>query len=127
MAALDDLVRSGKVRYLGVSDTPAWKVAEAQVTARFSGWTAFIGLQIEYSLLERTVEGELVPMARELGLGITPWSPLKGGILSGKYTRLNAATIEPGRGAWVKAHFNEQAFRVVDALVDVAQKLGSTP
>ena len=76
-AALDDLVRAGKVRYLGVSDTPAWKVAEANVTARFRGWSPFIALQIEYSLLERTVEGELVPMAQELGLGITPWSPLR--------------------------------------------------
>ena len=63
MAALDDLVRAGKVRYIGVSDTPAWKVAEANVTARFRGWSPFIGLQIEYSLLERTVEQELVPMA----------------------------------------------------------------
>ena len=87
MAALEDLVRAGKVRYLGVSDTPAWKVAEANVTARFRGWSAFIGLQIEFSLLQRTVEQELVPMARELGLGITPWSPLKSGALSGKYTR----------------------------------------
>ena len=69
MAALDDLVRAGKVRYIGVSDTPAWKIAEANVTARFRGWSAFIGLQIEYSLLERTVEQELMPMARELGLG----------------------------------------------------------
>ena len=75
MAALEDLVRAGKVRYIGVSDTPAWKIAEANVTAQFRGWSAFIGLQIEYSLLERTVEQELVPMARELGLGITPWSP----------------------------------------------------
>src|ERR1700735_740808 len=62
MAALDDLVRAGKVRYLGVSDTPAWKIAEANVTARFRGWSSFIGLQIEYSLLERSVEQELVPM-----------------------------------------------------------------
>ena len=94
MAALDDLVRAGKVRYLGVSDTPAWKIVEANVTARFRGWSAFIGLQIEYSLLERTVEQELVPMARELGLGITPWSPLKSGALSGKYTRANVGTGE---------------------------------
>ena len=68
---------AGKVRYLGVSDTPAWKIAEANLTARFRGWSPFIGLQIEYSLLERTVEQELVPMAREFGLGITPWSPLE--------------------------------------------------
>jgi aryl-alcohol dehydrogenase-like predicted oxidoreductase len=65
-------VRAGKVRYLSVSDTPAWKIVEANVTARFRGWSAFIGLQIEYSLLERTVEQELVPMALEFGFGITP-------------------------------------------------------
>src|SRR5499427_9981848 len=91
LAALEDLVRAGKVRYIGVSDTPAWKVAEANVMARFRGWSAFIGLQIEYSLLERSVEQELVPMALDLGLGSTPWSPLKSGALSGKYTRQNAA------------------------------------
>jgi aryl-alcohol dehydrogenase-like predicted oxidoreductase len=94
MAALEDLVRAGKVRYIGVSDTPAWKIAEANVTADFCGWSAFIGLQIEYSLLERTVEQELVPMALELGVGITPWSPLKSGVLSGKYTRHNTGQIK---------------------------------
>jgi aryl-alcohol dehydrogenase-like predicted oxidoreductase len=67
MAALEDLVRSGKVRYVGVSDTPAWKVAQANVMAQFRSWSPFIGLQIEYSLLERSVEQELVPMAQELG------------------------------------------------------------
>ena len=71
---------------------PAWKIVEANLTARFRGWSAFIGLQIEYSLLERTVEQELVPMAREFGLGITPWSPLKSGALSGKYTRATPAS-----------------------------------
>ena len=81
MRALDDLVRAGKVRYIGFSDTPAWKVAQAQMIAHFRGWTPLVALQIEYSLLERTVEGELMPMARELGLGVTPWSPLKGGVL----------------------------------------------
>ena len=94
MRALDDLVRAGKVRYLGFSDTPAWKVAQAQTLALFRGWAPLIALQIEYSLLERTVEGELMPMARELGLGVTPWSPLKSGVLSGKYTRENAGDDE---------------------------------
>ena len=88
--------QSGKVRYLGVSDTPAWKIVEANVTAHFRGWSAFIGLQIEYSLLERSVEQELVPMAGEFGLGITPWSPLKS-MLSGKYTRHNAGQIKADR------------------------------
>jgi aryl-alcohol dehydrogenase-like predicted oxidoreductase len=127
MRALDDLVAAGKVRYIGFSDTPAWKCAEAQVTARLRGWTPLVALQIEYSLLERTVEGDLIPMAREMGLGVTPWSPLKSGVLSGKYTRQTAATVEPGRGPWVKASLHEQAFRVVDVLVDVAKKVDSTP
>src|SRR6185436_1600031 len=90
MRAMDDLVRSGKIRYAGFSDAPAWKVAQAQVTAQLRGTTPLIALQIEYSLLERTVEGELIPMARELGLGITPWGPLRGGALSGKYKRADA-------------------------------------
>jgi len=77
---LDDMVRAGKVLYVGISDTPAWKVTQAQMMAELRGTTRLIALQIEYSLLERTVEGELVPMARELGLGITPWSPLKSGV-----------------------------------------------
>ena len=72
MAALDDLVRAGKVRYLGVSDTPAWKIAEANLIARFRGWSSFIGLQIEYSLLQRTVEQELVPMAGNSASGSPP-------------------------------------------------------
>ena len=69
MRALDDLVGAGKVRYIGVSDTPAWKTAQAQVLAQWHGWSSFVGLQIEYSLIERTVEGELVPMAREMASG----------------------------------------------------------
>src|SRR5580693_4715755 len=92
MRALDDLVRGGKVRYVGLSDTPAWKVAQAQTLAQCRGWTPLVALQIEYSLLERTVEGELIPMALEMGLGVTPWSPLRGGALSGKYTRDNVHT-----------------------------------
>jgi aryl-alcohol dehydrogenase-like predicted oxidoreductase len=116
MAALDELVRAGKVRYLGVSDTPAWKIAEANVTARFRGWSAFIGLQIEYSLLERSVEQELVPMALELGLGITPWSPLKSGALTGKYTRQNAGQIKADRGFFVESSLNEKTYAIVDEL-----------
>jgi aryl-alcohol dehydrogenase-like predicted oxidoreductase len=126
MAALEDLVRSGKVRYLGVSDTPAWKVAEANVIARFRGWSAFVGLQIEYSLLERSVEQELMPMARELGLGVTPWSPLKSGILSGKYTRKTAKSSE-GRGAFMGSHLNETTFLLVDELETIAKAHDTTP
>src|SRR5882757_3412669 len=121
MAALDDLVRAGKVRYLGVSDTPAWKIAEANLIARFRGWSSFVGLQIEYSLLQRTVEQELVPMAGEFGLGITPWSPLGGGALSGKYTRSNAGQNTSDRAALVEGFLNEKTYAVVDELEIIAK------
>ena len=127
MSALDDLVRSGKVRYIGVSDTPAWKVAQAQVLAQSRGWTPFVALQIEYSLLERTVEGELIPMAQELGLGVTPWSPLKSGVLSGKYTRENAGKLKADRGAWAEGNLNERTYTIVDELQKIAKDLDTTP
>lgn len=124
MRALDDLVDSGKVRYIGFSDTPAWKCAEAQTIARFRGWAPLIALQIEYSLLERTVEGDLVPMARELGLGVTPWSPLKGGALTGKYKR--GVPAQAGRGERVTAALTDRAHDIVDALTEIAGGLGAT-
>ena len=126
MRALDDLVGAGKVRYIGFSDTPAWKVAQAQVMASFRGWAPLVALQIEYSLMERTVEGELIPMAQELGLGVTPWSPLRGGVLTGKYTRENAKDAQPGRGERVTAHLDERTFVVVDELVRIAGELDTT-
>jgi aryl-alcohol dehydrogenase-like predicted oxidoreductase len=127
MRALDDLVAAGKVRYIGFSDTPAWKVTQAHVTAKMRGWTPLIALQLEYSMLERTIEGELIPAAAELGLGITPWSPLMSGMLTGKYTRENVASAKPSRGGFVTRAFTEEAFRVVDVLLDVAKELGTTP
>lgn len=127
LRALDDLVRAGKVRYVGFSDTPAWKVAQAQVTAQLRAWTPLVALQIEYSLLERTVEGELVPMAQELGLGVTPWSPLRSGVLSGKYTRENAGKVKPDRGPWVEGSLDERAYRVIDVLRRIADELSTSP
>jgi len=85
MRGLDDLVRQGKILYAGISDAPAWWIAQANTIAELRGWSRFIGLQIEYSLVQRTVERELVPMARALDMGITAWSPLANGILTGKY------------------------------------------
>jgi aryl-alcohol dehydrogenase-like predicted oxidoreductase len=127
MRAIDDLVRMGKVRYFGISDTPAWKCAQAQYEAIFKNWTQAIALQIEYSLAERTVENELMPMARELGMGVTPWSPLKSGVLTGKYTRANLDSIDPMRGEWVTNNLTERNLDIVDALVAVAKELGRTP
>src|SRR5262252_5940508 len=95
MRALDDLVRQGKVLYVGISDAPAWWVAQANTLAQLRGWSPFVGMQIEYSLIERTVERELIPMAKALNVGVTAWSPLSGGILSGKYH--GAGSSEPGR------------------------------
>jgi aryl-alcohol dehydrogenase-like predicted oxidoreductase len=87
MRALDDVVRAGKVRYLGFSNVPAWVTAQAQTLAQLRGWTPLIALQVEYSLLARTVEGEIAPLALDQGMALVPWSPLKNGFLSGKYRR----------------------------------------
>jgi len=85
MRGLDDLVRQGKVLYVGISDAPAWWVAQASTLAHLRGWSPFVGLQVEYSLMERTPERELMPMAQALNIGFTAWSPLAGGVLTGKY------------------------------------------
>jgi aryl-alcohol dehydrogenase-like predicted oxidoreductase len=126
MRALDDLVASGKIRYIGISDTPAWKVAQAQTMAQFRGWNRIIAMQVEYSLLERTAEGELIPMAEELGIGVMPWSPLKNGWLSGKYTRENAQAVKSDRAALVGMP-GEKEFPVIDVLGAVAAELEVSP
>jgi aryl-alcohol dehydrogenase-like predicted oxidoreductase len=127
MRALDDLVAAGKVRYIGFSDTPAWKVSQAQTIARFRGWAPLVALQIEYSLLERTVEGELVPMALEMGLGVTPWSPLKSGVLSGKYTRENAATVKADRGERVTQNLGGKVYAIIDELIAIGKESKASP
>lgn len=98
MRALDDAVRQGKILYVGVSDMPAWKVSQANTLAQWRGLSAFIGLQIEYSLIERTPERDLIPMAQAFGIGVTPWSPLGQGILSGKYTEADLQPSSEGNG-----------------------------
>ena len=85
LRGFDDLVRAGKIVYAGLSDTPAWQASRMQAIAELRGWSPFVALQIPYNLTERTVERELMPMALEMGLGVLPWSPLAGGVLSGKY------------------------------------------
>jgi aryl-alcohol dehydrogenase-like predicted oxidoreductase len=85
MRAFDDLVRAGKVLYVGISDAPAWVVAKSNTLAELRGWTRYTGLQINYSLLERTVERELIPVAKDQGMTVVAWSPLHNGLLTGKY------------------------------------------
>ncbi len=126
MRALDDLVASGKIRYIGISDTPAWKVAQAQTVAQFRGWNRIIAMQVEYSLLERTAEGDLIPMAEEFGIGVMPWSPLKNGWLSGKYTRENIKAVTSDRAALVGMPGDEE-FPVIDVLGAVAAELQVSP
>lgn len=87
MRALDDMVKSGKILYIGISDAPAWIVSQANTLANLKGWTEFASIQIEYSLIERTSERELFPMANALDIGITAWSPLGSGVLTGKYNK----------------------------------------
>jgi aryl-alcohol dehydrogenase-like predicted oxidoreductase len=126
IGAMNALVDAGKVRYIGFSDTHAWKIARAQTIAEFRGWSPLIALQIEYSLLERTVEGELMPMAQALGLGVTPWSPLRGGMLSGKYARGAQQAESPGRQQVLERNLNEETFKVLDVLKEVARRQETT-
>jgi aryl-alcohol dehydrogenase-like predicted oxidoreductase len=130
MRGLDDLVRQGKVLYAGISDAPAWWIAQANTIAQLRGWSPFVGLQIEYSLTERTVEQELIPMAKALNIGVTAWSPLAGGVLSGKYQGAAGAGpgAEPGRmsSEMMKGFLPEQqrTERVVTAVKAVAGEVG---
>jgi aryl-alcohol dehydrogenase-like predicted oxidoreductase len=128
MRALDDAVRAGKILYIGVSDFPAWKVSQANTLAELRGWTPFIALQIEYSLLERTVERDLVPMALDFNLGITPWSPLAGGVLSGKYlANRNEPKRFPPEDEMSKRYFKPEKVRVVEEVVKIAKEVGRSP
>lgn len=132
LRAFDDLVRSGKVLYTGLSDTPAWQASRMQAIADLRGWTQFSALQISYSLIERTVERELIPMAREMGMGVCPWSPLGGGVLAGKYTRADLVPSEPG-GTYNRKTMNTSSGRlsehnldIADAVAAVAGEIGSS-
>jgi len=87
LRGLDDLIKQGKVNYAAISDTPAWMVAKGNTLAELMGWSRFIALQVEYSLLQRTPERELIPMAKHFGMTVTPWAPIAGGALTGKYLK----------------------------------------
>ncbi len=126
LRSLDDLVRSGKVRYIGLSDLPAWKTAEASVLSYFRGWTPVIALQLEYSLLERTIEGEHVPMALSMDMAIMPWSPLKNGFLSGKYKKAEGAPSDAARAALTGVP-SESDYEVIDVVHQVAAEIEASP
>jgi aryl-alcohol dehydrogenase-like predicted oxidoreductase len=129
MRAFDDLVRQGKILHAGVSDMAAWAVARANTLAELRGWTPFVGLQIEYSLVERTVERELLPMAKELGLGVTAWSPLAGGVLTAKYAEGKAAADSRMNSEMMKGYgrADERTKAVVAEVRAVASEVGRSP
>jgi len=123
LRALDDMVRAGKILYVGISDTPAWIVSRMNAIAELRGWTQFVGLQIKYSLLERTVERELLPMARKLDIAVTPWGVLDGGILTGKY---NKKRDEAGRAQIYKS-ISDEKLKIAAEVIKIAEEIGETP
>ena len=133
LRSFDDLVRQGKVLYIGLSDTPAWQASRMQAIAELRGWTPFCALQIPYSLIERTVERELIPMAREMGLGVSPWAPLGQGLLTGKYTRADLGggdMDELGSRKAINAATGKLTARnldIADRVVEISGEIGCTP
>jgi aryl-alcohol dehydrogenase-like predicted oxidoreductase len=136
LRAMDDLVRAGKVLYLGISDTPAWQVSRMQAIADLRGWSPLVALQIEYNLIERTTERELIPMANEMGLGVVPFSPLAGGLLAGKYRKedfldrsVSTGLRHGSRGNNMKTlgKFTERNMGIVDEVKKVASEVQQSP
>lgn len=129
MSTIDALTRAGKVRHFGLSDVPAWYAARAQSVAEFKGLEPIVALQLEYSLADRNIEREHIPMAQELGMALCPWSPLAGGLLSGKYrgNRQETGRLDAVAGTPFDRFDTERNRAIVDALVDVAQEIGRSP
>jgi aryl-alcohol dehydrogenase-like predicted oxidoreductase len=124
MRALDDVVRAGKVLYAGVSDMPAWVIAEGNTIAEYEGWTPFTALQVEYSLVERTPERDLLPMAHQFEMAITPWSPLGGGVLTGKYGKTSESGKNGKRLEQAFSHkVSERNLKIAEVVGEVALEL----
>jgi aryl-alcohol dehydrogenase-like predicted oxidoreductase len=119
LRGLDDLIKQGKVTYAAISDTPAWIVSKGNTLAELMGWSQFIALQVEYSLLARTAERELIPMAKHYGMTVTPWAPLAGGALTGKYLRGEQGRVKPESN-----RRNNRAQTITETVVDIAAELG---
>lgn len=134
LRGLDDLVRQGKVLYVAISNTPAWQISRMQTIADLRGWSPLVALQLEYNLVERTGERDLIPMAQELGLGTVLWSPLAGGVLTGKYSRQDLTAPQSGQSESARKSFNlalggvtERNLAIADVVKEVADELGRTP
>jgi aryl-alcohol dehydrogenase-like predicted oxidoreductase len=130
MRSLDDLIRSGKILYVGISDVPAWVVSYANAIAELRGWSPFIGIQIMFNLIERSVERELLPMASALDVGVTVWSPLAGGVLSGKYNIQNNSKEQKRFGAdnpMSGAFVNQRNLSIATEVQTIAKEINKTP
>jgi aryl-alcohol dehydrogenase-like predicted oxidoreductase len=134
LRAMDDLVRAGKLVYVGISDAPAWQVSRMQTIAELRGWSPLIALQVEYSLIERTIERDLVPMAREMGLGVIPWSPLASGVLAGKYRKSDLGGSTSGGASGTRkdiatraGSLTERGLAIADTVKAVAEEAGKSP
>ncbi|MBD2595401.1 aldo/keto reductase [Nostoc spongiaeforme FACHB-130] len=128
MRSLDDMVRQGKVLYIGISDAPAWIVAQANTIAQYQGWTQFVALQIEYNLIQRTPERDLLPMAKAFDLAVTPWSPLAGGVLTGKYNKPLQPGEEQGRlSNPAMGNVSERSIAIAEVVSQVAAEIGCSP
>jgi aryl-alcohol dehydrogenase-like predicted oxidoreductase len=122
LRGMDDLIRQGKVNYAAISDTPAWLVAKGNTMAELLGWSQFIALQVEYSLIARTPERELIPMAKHYGMTVTPWAPLGGGVLTGKYLRGGQGRIKPE-----SKRRNENSEAITRTVLEIAGETGIAP
>jgi len=122
MRGLDDLVRQGKINYAAISDTPAWIIAKGNTLAELMGWSQLIALQVEYSLIQRTPERELIPMAKHFGMTVTPWAPLGGGVLTGKYLTGGQGRIKPESN-----RRGEKAEDITKVVMSIADELGASP
>ncbi|MFJ2674165.1 aldo/keto reductase [Streptomyces sp. NPDC087525] len=134
LRGMDDLVRQGKILYVAICNAPAWQVSRMQTVADLRGWSPLVASQIEYSLIERTGERDLIPMAREMGLGVIPYSPLAGGVLTGKYSRDDLIATNVASDDGTRKSFNfalgtvtERNLAIADVVKEVATELGRTP
>ncbi len=134
LRGMDDLVRQGKVLYVAISNAPAWEISRMQAIADLRGWSPLVALQIEYSLINRGGERDLIPMARAMGLGVTPYSPLGGGVLSGKYSRADLTATGADSGESNRKSFNaglgmvtERTLAIADVVREVAAEVERTP
>ena len=127
LRGFDDLVRAGKIHYAGLSNFPAWRIARGDLLAELRGWAPIAGIQIEYSLAQRTADRELLPMAEALGLGAALWSPLGGGFLTGKYRSSDEGRINSLLARLVHTEKTARETAILDAVLAVAKEVGATP